>query len=160
MVGTLQLKKPLKRIAVEQDHDFTPGPSRKSVPDCLSAWRQRRQASSLIFIFNPPKIAVRALSCLRSHFSFSLLLLIIKHLLALFGENCYLPLPKLMLSGGGHGFAPALSLQTLELIHGAIKLPVQVSFVAEQFVRCIRGGGEWCKPFGEFSQRGPEHWGA
>ena len=58
-----------------------------------------------------------------------------------------------MLSGGGQGFAPALSLQTLKLIHGAIKLPVQVSFVAEQVVRCIRGGGEWCQPFGEFRQR-------
>ena len=36
-------------------------------------------------------------------------------------------------------FAPALSLQTLQLVHGAIELPVQVSFVAEKFVRCIRG---------------------
>jgi len=29
-------------------------------------------------------------------------------------------------------------LDTLQLVHGAIKLPVQVSFVAEKFVGCIR----------------------
>jgi hypothetical protein len=40
-----------------------------------------------IFIFDPPKIAVRALSCLRSHFNLSLFILIIKHLLALFGKT-------------------------------------------------------------------------
>ena len=36
-------------------------------------------------------------------------------------------------------FAPALSLQTLQVVHSAIELPVQVSFVAEKFVRGIRG---------------------
>lgn len=49
---------------------------------------------SLIFIFNPPKIALRALFFLRSHFSFSLLLLIINHFLASFGKtvmSLYLP---------------------------------------------------------------------
>ncbi len=36
-------------------------------------------------------------------------------------------------------FALALSLDSLQLVHGAIKLPVPVSLIAEDFVSYIRG---------------------
>ncbi len=36
-------------------------------------------------------------------------------------------------------FLPALSLQTFQLVHSAIELPVQVSFVAQEFVGYFRG---------------------
>ena len=38
-----------------------------------------------------------------------------------------------------HLFPLTLPLQTLQLVHGAIQLPVQVSFIAEKLVGCIRG---------------------
>ena len=36
-------------------------------------------------------------------------------------------------------FALALALQTLQLVHGTVELPVQVSLVAEKFVDYVRG---------------------
>jgi hypothetical protein len=44
-------------------------------------------------------------------------------------QKTYLPLPELMLTGDG-----TLPLQSLKLVHRAIELPVQVSFVTQEFV--------------------------
>jgi hypothetical protein len=38
----------------------------------------------------------------------------------------------------GHVFSSALPLEALQLVHGAIKLLVQMGFVAEEFVGCFR----------------------
>ena len=44
-----------------------------------------------------------------------------------------------MLSGGGTLSPLRLPLLTLQLVHSAVELPVEVGFVAEKFVSCIRG---------------------
>ena len=53
-----------------------------------------------------------------------------KHFLALFGRKAYLP----NVERRRHSFASALSLQTLQLVHRAIELLVQVSFVAQELI--------------------------
>ena len=55
-----------------------------------------------------------------------------KYFLALFGKN--LSLSSQINEGKRHCFAPALSLETLKLVHRAIELPVRVSLVALKFV--------------------------
>jgi hypothetical protein len=58
--------------------------------------------------------------------------------LALFGKNLSSP-PQIDVERRRHCFAPALSLPTLQLVHRAIELPVQVTVVAQEFVGCICG---------------------
>lgn len=40
--------------------------------------------------------------------------------------------PEIDVERRGHAFSLAPPLETLQLVHGAIKLPIQMSFVAEE----------------------------
>jgi hypothetical protein len=61
----------------------------------------------------------------------------INDFLALFRKNL-VPPTQVKVEWRRHIFASALPLQALQLVHGAIKLPVQVSLATEEFVGCIR----------------------
>jgi hypothetical protein len=60
------------------------------------------------------------------------------HFLALFGKKLSPP-SQIDVERRRHRLSSALSLQTLQLIHRVMELPVQMSFVAQEFVGCIHG---------------------
>ena len=63
------------------------------------------------------------------------------HCLALFGKKLSPPF-QIDVEGRRHRLSSALPLQKLQLVYRAIELPVQMSFVAEQFVGASTGGNQ------------------
>src|SRR5437867_8871725 len=74
--------------------------------------------------------------------SYGQLLLKIGYFLALFRKKpkSLVPPSQIYIKRRRHLFSLALPLQTLQLVHGPVELPVQMRFVAEKFVRCVLSG--------------------
>src|SRR5207253_2127469 len=75
-------------------------------------------------------------TCRKTH---AQLLLKIRYFLALFRKKPkrLVPPARVYIKRRRHLFSLTLPLQTLQLVHRAVELPVQMRFVAEKFVRCV-----------------------